>query len=103
MGLRDILVVLDSGAASEGRLHLATSLARQQGACLNVAYLQDSRHDDYPFGMTVPRLGLVVGGSSAVAELMRTPTDTAEDRLRDYLRCFGGKGEWPSLERTEAA
>jgi nucleotide-binding universal stress UspA family protein len=103
MGLRDILVVLDSGAASEGRLRLATSLARQQGACLSVAFLQDSRRDDYPSGLTVPRLGLVVGGSSAVAELMRDPPNTAEDRFRDYLRCFGDKGDWHSLERAEAA
>jgi nucleotide-binding universal stress UspA family protein len=103
MGLRDILVVLDSGGASEGRLHLATSLARQQDACLNVVYLQDSRRDDYPPGLTVPRLGLVVGASSTVAELMRSPTDIAEERFRDYLRCFGNKGDWHSLERSEAA
>ena len=63
MGLRDILVVLDSGEASEGRLHLATNLAQQQGACLNVVFLRDSPHDVYPFGLSVPRLGLVAGSS----------------------------------------
>jgi nucleotide-binding universal stress UspA family protein len=103
MSLRDILVVLDSGAASEGRLHLAMNLARQQGACLSVVFLQDSRRDDYPSGLTVARLGLVVGGSSAVAEIMGSRPDTAEDRLRDHLRCIGDRGDWHSLERTEAA
>jgi nucleotide-binding universal stress UspA family protein len=103
LALRDILVVLDAGAASEGRLHLAMSLARQQGACLSVAFLQDSRRDDYPSGLTVPRLGLVVGSFSAVGEVMRSPTDTAEDRLRDHLRCFRDNGDWHSLERPEAA
>ncbi len=103
MSLRDILVVLDSGTASEGRLHLAMNLAREQGACLSVAFLQDSRRDDYPSGLTVARLGLVVGGSSAVAEIMHSPTDTAEDRLRELLRCVRDKGDWHSLEKNEAA
>ena len=36
MSLRDIVVVLDAGTASEERLRLATSIARQHEACLRL-------------------------------------------------------------------
>jgi nucleotide-binding universal stress UspA family protein len=103
MGIRDILVALDSGPASRGRLQIATSLAREQGACLSAVFLYDNRPDDLEPGLTVPRLALMEVGSSAVAELTRTKADVAEQQFRDCLEDLGGKGDWYSLDRSEAS
>jgi hypothetical protein len=41
MSLRDILVFLDGNGASEGRLQLATNIARDHDACLSAVLLQN--------------------------------------------------------------
>ena len=56
MNLRDIVVVLDAGTASEERLRLATSIARQHEACLSAVFVQDERVAEFPSGLSVPRL-----------------------------------------------
>lgn len=83
MNLRDILVFLDGGAASEQRLWLATSIARQHGACLSAVFLQDDRV------IEIPRSTL--------------PSETVRHMFRDCLRSFGGEGDWYPLDRIDTA
>jgi nucleotide-binding universal stress UspA family protein len=104
MSLKDILVLLDGGTASDGRLRLATNIARDQHACLSAAFLQHSRAPGYLFGLDVPRLELVSGlpalsapdipRSAALAEI-------AEQRFRDSLRSFRVKGDWYPLAHVD--
>ena len=107
MNLRDIVVVLDAGTASEERLRLATSIARQHEACLSAVFLQDERAAEFPSGLSVPRLGLMAGAPVpiATAEISRSTmhADTAEQRFRDCLRSFRGEGDWYALDRASTA
>jgi hypothetical protein len=106
MKLRDIVVFLDVGTASEERLRLATSIARQHEACLSAAFLQDDRFAKYPSGLSVPRIGLMAGAPIPVAvQISRTAmlADAAERRFRDCLRSFRGEGDWYALDRASTA
>ena len=79
MNLRDIVVVLDAGTASEERLSLATSIARQHEACLSAVFVQDERVAQFPSGLSVPRLGLMAGAPVPIAT-------TEFSRSRDICR-----------------
>jgi nucleotide-binding universal stress UspA family protein len=106
VNLRDIVVFLDVGAASEERLRLATSIARQHEAYLCAVFLQDDRVAELPSGLSVPRIGLMAGAPIPVAtEVSRSVmfADTAERRFRDCLRSFRGEGDWYALDRASTA
>jgi nucleotide-binding universal stress UspA family protein len=103
MNLRDIVVFLDVGTASDERLRLATSIARQHEACLSAVFLQDDRVAEFPSGLSVPRLGLMAGAPIPVAtEISRSVmfAETAERRFRECLRSYRGEGDWYSLVRA---
>lgn len=76
MSLRDILVFLDGGSASEGRLQLAVRIAREHGADLSGVFL----HDD--------QAGVLA------AEL-------AEQQFRACHTSIGG--DWHRMERRDPA
>jgi nucleotide-binding universal stress UspA family protein len=110
MGLRDILVVLDDGPASEGRLQLATRVARQQKASLSAVFLRSDRPFPSRIESRAPRLPLTVAASSGLvtAALWETaiPLDAEEFlewRFRDCVRCTENGGEWNSLHRPDPA
>ena len=106
MDLRDIVVFLDVGAASEERLRLATNIARQHEACLSAVFLQDDRMAEFPSGLSVPRLGLMAGAPVPIAtEISRTAihAETVERRFRDCLHSFSGEGDWYALDRASTA
>jgi nucleotide-binding universal stress UspA family protein len=101
MNLRDIVVFLDVGTASEERLRLATSIARQHEACLSAVFLQDDRVAEFPSGLSVPRL--MAGAPIPIAaEISRSVmfAETAERRFRECLRSFRGEGDWHALDRA---
>lgn len=106
MNLRDIVVFLDVGTASEERLRLATSIARKHEACLSAVFLQDDRTAELPAGLSVSHFGLMaVAPFSSATEISRSAmlADTAERHFRDCLGSFRGKGEWTALERVDTA
>src|ERR1700678_864576 len=55
MALKDILVFLDVSPASEGRLRLATRVARDHGASLSAVFASNDLAADFPPGLGVPR------------------------------------------------
>jgi len=106
MNLKDILVFLDAGAASEGRLKLATNIARAHRAHLDAAFLPPGETADFLPGIGTRPFGL--GGSLpdlGTAEIPRNAmlADVAEDRFRDLLRSFGIEGKWYPLDRKDTA
>lgn len=111
MGLRDILVVLDEGAASEGRLQLATRIARQQKACLSAVFLASDRSVPSRIENRAPHLALTTATSSALVaaalwdEAMPRGAgrDLLEQRFHDCVRCVENGGEWYCLHRPDLA
>jgi nucleotide-binding universal stress UspA family protein len=107
MKLRDILVVLDAGAASEGRLKLATNIARDHRAHLDATFLPpDDEAADFPPGLGVPRRGLIASPPvSNVIDISRSAmlTGATEDRFRDHLRLSRIEGKWHLLDRANMA
>ena len=73
MSLKDILVFLDVSPASEGRLRLATRVARDHGASLSAVFAYDNREADFPPGLSVARRGLMT-------QLIPVMGDIMEDR-----------------------
>lgn len=110
MGLRDILVVLDDGPVSEGRLQLATRIARQQEASLNAVFLRSDRVAPSRVASRAPQLALTPGSSSGLvaAALWAEPaprdeSEFLERRFRDCIRCIEHGGEWYRLDRPNPA
>ncbi|WP_158932735.1 universal stress protein [Acidisphaera sp. S103] len=105
MNLRDILVFLDESGASEGRLQLAITIARDHGASLSAVFLQNDIPDSSP-GRAAPWVGLGVGPVVAGA-IMTSPramlADDAEQQFRDRLRSANVKGDWYPVDRTDTA
>jgi nucleotide-binding universal stress UspA family protein len=106
MNLKDILVFLDAGSASEGRLKLATNIARDHGAHLAAVYLPlDEKATLQPsIGASLPgwpatRLELCTIEVPKIAML----ADIAESRFRAHLRSSGIDGRWQSLLGAKAA
>ena len=64
MNFRDILVFLDESSASEGRLHLATKITRDHGACLNAVFLRKRPCDQIA---TAPCFAVACNGRGAAA------------------------------------
>jgi len=110
MGLRDILVVLDDGPASEGRLQLATKIACRQEASLSAVFIQSERVVPSRIETRAPHLALTGGTSSALVAaalwdeaMPRDDGEFLERRFRECVRCVENGGEWYCLKRANPA
>jgi nucleotide-binding universal stress UspA family protein len=104
MNLRDILVFLDGGSASEGRLQLATNIARDHSACLSAVFLQNGNGASSRPRLAAPWLGLVTGPptSGSIVTLRKSEcADIAQQQFRDHLRTFKVEGDWYPLNRAD--
>ena len=104
MTLKDVLVVLDANPASEARLRLAISVARDHAASLSAVFVLDDREDNIP-----PGAGVLLRGVAAqmLPNMPGIPqsvifSDSAEQQLRECHRAFGGGGDWHQLDRTDS-
>jgi nucleotide-binding universal stress UspA family protein len=106
MSLKDILVFLDEGTPSEGRLQLAANIARDHQACLSAIFVQSGRATGSPPSLVAPWLGLVAGppipGAVDTTESAML-ADIAEQRFRDCLRSPRLKGDWYPLDHAGTA
>jgi nucleotide-binding universal stress UspA family protein len=102
MGLKDILVFLDASPASEGRLRLATRVARDHGASLSAVFAHNDQATDFPPGLGVPRRGLMTQLVPTAADITRSAPfiDDAERQFRESRQSLGGEGEWHQLDRA---
>lgn len=93
MSLKDILVVLDVSPASEGRLRLATRVARDHGASLSAVFAYDDQATDLPPGLGVPRRGLMTQLVPTAADITRSAPfiDVAERRFGNLVNPSGVK------------
>jgi nucleotide-binding universal stress UspA family protein len=106
MNLKDLLVFLDEGSSSEGRLQLAANIAQDHQACLSAAFLQNVRPTGSPADLGAPWLGLVAGPAiSGAIETTQSGmlADIAEQRFRDCLRQLKIKGDWYPLDRADTS
>ena len=108
MNLKDILVFLDAGTASEERLWLATRIARDHQACLSAIFLLDDQAAGSPSNLGVPGFGLTAGPlglvpSAAGISPSAMLAENAEQRFRDGLRSFGVQGDWYPMDRADTA
>jgi nucleotide-binding universal stress UspA family protein len=104
MSFRDILVFLDGGGASEGRLQLATKIARDHGAFLRAVFLQNGHATSSRPRLATPWLGLAAGPLTAgaiVTSSVAEHADTVEQQFRDCLRSLNVEGDWYPLERSD--
>ena len=104
MSFRDILVFLDGGAASEGRLQLAARIARDNGAFLTGVFLQNGHATGSRPRFAAPWLGLVAGPPNAGAVVtlrVSEPADIAEQQFRDCLRSLNLEGDWHPVSRVD--
>lgn len=103
MSLKDILVVLDAGTASEQRLRLASRIAIEHDACLNVAFLHDDRVGEFPAGLAIPQPAAFSAVTCSVAELTRNAAgvDEAERQFRESMQGSKNRGDWNSLGRSD--
>ena len=103
MGFRDIMVFLDAGPASAGRLQLASRIARQHGADLSAAFLHDGAAVNH--AAIAPHLAL--GAQLRSVELGVQRRDATQDDMeadfRQCLRAYGGDGEWHAVQRGDRA
>jgi nucleotide-binding universal stress UspA family protein len=102
MDLKDILVFLDDGSASEGRLELAMNIAHDHRACLSAVFMQSSRVSRSRPALAGPWLGLVKGppipGAIDTA-LGAVLADIAEQRFRD--RGLDVEGDWYPIDGAD--
>lgn len=111
MNLRDILVVLDGGPASEARLQLATKIARQQEATLSAVFLRSDHAAASRVENRAPHLAVTAQTSSGLVaaalwdEAMprHDESEFLERRFRDCVRCLEHGGEWYCLDRPAPA
>jgi nucleotide-binding universal stress UspA family protein len=105
MSLKDILVFLDVGPASEGRLRLATRIARDHGASLSAVFASNDQAADFPPGLGVPRRGLITQLVPTAADIIRSAPfiDVAERQFRESRHSLGSEGDWHQLDRDNEA
>jgi nucleotide-binding universal stress UspA family protein len=106
MNLKDMLVFLDEGSASEGRLQLAANIAYEHRACLSAVYMQNSRMSRSSPTLAAPWLGVLAGlplpgAIDTAPSAMRA--DIAEQEFRDRRRCFNVEGDWYPIDRVDPA
>ena len=90
--------------ASEGRLQLATKIARDHGACLSAVFLQNGHATGSRPRFAAPWLGLVTGpptSGAIVTSQISEPADIAEQQFRDCLRSLKVEGDWYPLSRAD--
>ena len=104
MSLKDILVFLDVTPASEGRLRLATRVARDHGASLSAVFAGNDQAD-FPPGLGVPRRGLITQLIPSMEDMTQSAmfVDVAEQQFRECLCSLGGDGDWHQLDRPDDA
>jgi len=104
MSFRDILVLLDGGGASEGRLQLAMKIARDHDAYISAVFLQNGQEFGLRVRLAAPWLGLIAGrpnaGAAVVTSHTSEPADIAEQQFRDCLRSLKVDGDWYPLSRA---
>ena len=105
MALKDILVCLDVSPASEGRLRLATRVARDHGASLSAVFVSNDQTGDFPPGLSVPRRGLMTQLVPTAADLACSLPfiDVAQQRFRESRDSLGGEGDWHQLDHANEA
>ena len=106
MSLRDVLVFLDTRAASEERLRLALRLAEQHRACLSAIFLEDDYIGELPSGLSIPRIALMAGTAVPVAG--QPPHAAIDDQAaaQTFRKRFCSSkvaGEWHSLNQPRIA
>ena len=108
MKLKNILVFLDAGTATEERLSLATHMARDHQACLSAVFLLDEQGVKSPPGLGVPGFGLAGGplglipGTTGVSP-GAIAAERAEQRFRESSHAVGVEGDWYLMDRTNTA
>jgi nucleotide-binding universal stress UspA family protein len=105
MSLRDVLVFLDTRAASQERLRLAVRLAEQHRACLSAVFLEDDYIGELPSGLSIPRVALMAGTAIPIAT---NPSHAAIDTAAVSQACrtlcsSKAAGEWYSLNQPNMA
>jgi nucleotide-binding universal stress UspA family protein len=106
MHLKDILVFLDASGASDGRLKLATTIARRHHAHLEAIFLPSIERTKSQPGIGAPLPGWSDNRLEISAiEIPRTAmlADIAESRFHDHLRVSGIDGKWQCLFGAKAA
>jgi nucleotide-binding universal stress UspA family protein len=107
MRLKDILVFLDAGADSEGRLKLATAIARHHRAYLEAIFLPpvEKAHLQSGIGPSQFLGSLATRLEGGIIELPKVAmlADIAESRFHDHLRLSGIGGKWQLLHGAKAA
>jgi len=106
MNLRDILVILEPGTASEGRLKLAMNIARDHRAHLDATFVLPEQETSFPIDLGVSRFGLVATPPvPSATDISRSAmlAEVAEERFRDRLSSFGIEGKWHPLDRADTA
>ncbi|HUN41465.1 MAG TPA: universal stress protein [Acetobacteraceae bacterium] len=103
MSLKDILVCLDAGPASAGRLNLAVALARAQGSELSAAFLDGSAGSEHRDAATL--LAGLAAPSPRAIELSRDVTLAAdqEECFRRSQCALGAHGGWDHVEQGDLA
>ena len=105
MDLKDILVFLDEGSASEGRLELAANIAHDHRACLSAAFMQNNRVTRSLPALAAPWLGVLAGPPLSGA-IDTAPgavlADIAEQKFRDRRRCINVEGGLVSDRRDRS-
>ena len=106
MDLKDILVFLDEGSASEGRLELAANIAHDHRACLSAVFMQNNRVSQ----ATPSPCCAVAWDVSRAAAFWRdryctgaVVADIAEQKFRDRRRCINVEGDWYPIDGTDLA
>jgi nucleotide-binding universal stress UspA family protein len=106
MDLKDILVFLDEGAASEARLELAANIAHDHRACLSAVFIQNNRMARSQPTLAAPWLGMLAGPplsgaiDTAPAAVL---ADIAEQKFRDCRRSINVEGDWNPTDGTDLA
>jgi nucleotide-binding universal stress UspA family protein len=105
MSLKDILVFLDASSASEGRLRLATRIARDHGASLSAVFAYSDQAAASPPGVGAPSRGMMAQLIPSMADITQSAmfVDAAKQLFRECLHSFGGEGDWHQLDRTNEA
>jgi nucleotide-binding universal stress UspA family protein len=103
MAIRDILVVLDSTVAGEGRMRLALALAGDRKARLTALYVLPQARRAAPTIGLGPLPSTPAWTLAPPAGKPRDPerAEAAERLFRSELRARGGKGEWYLLDERD--
>ena len=102
---KDILVHLDEGRRSGGRLKVAVDLARRQGAHLTGIFVLDIPASDAFYGAGMPYAG--GGGMTEMVNALRADiaarAETIGQEFQEALRREGLEGEWRVVEGDTVA